>query len=119
MSAMQTKEQPSDPSRHDAGCSSPQTSAATELIEVGRALAGGDYSASKPGLCSQCWAPRSPHSSTARLPNAFCSQQCEEEFLRSALASLTLEDCIRIQGRLESLLAAAETAAVDALSGGV
>ena len=56
------------------------------------------------GLCSRCRNYQNPRTSTAQCRNLFCSQQCEQEFVRMALASLTLEDCICIQERLETLL---------------
>ena len=39
--------------------------------------------------------------------NLFCSQRCEREFVRTTLASVTLEECLRIQERLEALLVGA------------
>jgi hypothetical protein len=117
MLAIQFKKQLLGPSIYDGAAS--ETSAAAGAIEVGRALADAEYDASAPGLCSQCRGPRNPNSSTAEFPNVFCSEQCEKEFVGSALASLSLEDCVRIQGRLEALLAGAEASAVEALSGGM
>ncbi len=112
MLAIQSKQQLPGSSNSDTSRSSPGVaSAATRLIGLGRALAGTESGPSTPGLCSQCWAPRNPHSSTAQFPNAFCSQKCEQEFVRAALASVTIEDCIRMQRRLETLLMAAKAAA--------
>jgi len=34
------------------------------------------------------------------MPNVFCSQVCEREFFRTALASVSLQDCSRVYGRL-------------------
>jgi len=79
-------------------------SAAAMLIELGITLAGAESSAPISGLCSRCGAHRDPQSSTVRYPNVFCSEPCEQEFVRAALGSLTLGDCIRIQHRLETLL---------------
>lgn len=73
-------------------------------IKLGIALAGAESSAGIPGLCSRCRTDRDPRRSTSHYPNVFCSEQCEQEFTRIALASLKLEDCIRIQRRLENLL---------------
>jgi len=82
-------------------------SAAATLLELGTTLAGADCGAQKRVPCSRCKAPRSSQRFDAQYPNAFCSKQCEQEFIRAALASLTLEDCISIQYRLETLLASA------------
>ena len=79
-------------------------SAAETLIELGIALAGAECRAPVRGFCSHCWGPQSPHSATTQWPNVFCSEDCEQAFVRAALASLTVEDCIRMHGRLETLL---------------
>src|SRR5215467_15554897 len=34
------------------------------------------------------------------MPNVFCSQVCEREFFRTALASVSLQDCLTVYGRL-------------------
>jgi hypothetical protein len=86
------------------------TSAAAKLLELGRVLAGAESSTSNSGVCCHCRALRNPYTSTAQCPNVFCSEQCERDFVRGALASLTMEDCIRIQRRLETLLVGAEAA---------
>src|SRR5271165_5398385 len=57
-----------------------------------------------PGLCSRCRNYRNSRASTAQCPNLFCSKQCEQEFVRTAMTSVSLEDCICIQERLETLL---------------
>jgi hypothetical protein len=36
----------------------------------------------------------------------FCSKLCEQEFVRAALAALTVEDSIRMQHRIELLMEA-------------
>ena len=111
MFPIQFKEQPSDSSsavRHQR--SALGNSAAARLIELGRALASAESSASKRGLCFHCMGPRSSYSSTAQFPSVFCSEQCEGQFVRGAMASVSVEDCIRIQHRLESLLTGAEAA---------
>jgi hypothetical protein len=90
---------------------SPATSAESKLIELGFAL-GFDSSASIGGFCLYCLAPRDPHSSTAQFPNFFCSEQCERTSIRTALASLTVENCFCMYGRLETLLMGAEAVAV-------
>jgi hypothetical protein len=111
MIAIQLKKQLLGLSTQDGSAAS-ETSAAAGVIEVGRALAEAEYDASEPGSCSQCLGSRNPNSSTAEFPNVFCSEKCEKEFVRSALASVSLEDCVRIQGRLDPLLADAEAAAI-------
>ncbi len=87
-------------------------SAGATLIEIGIALAGAESSPAIPGLCSRCRSGRNAQSSTSHYPNVFCSEQCEQEFIRTALASLTLEDCIRMHGRLDNLLMRAQELAV-------
>jgi hypothetical protein len=79
-------------------------SAASLLIELARRFA--DASATLPGSCSHCRGYLDPRTSTAEYGKVFSSRQCEREFVRSALASLTVEDCIRMQWRLENLLTA-------------
>jgi len=79
-------------------------SAASRLIEFGVTLAEAASGTPAPGLCSRCRNYRDSRASTAQCPSLFCSQHCEQEFVRTALASVTLEDCICIQERLETLL---------------
>jgi|SRR5579871_3701234 len=74
------------------------------LVELADAFVNAASRGPSAGLCSQCGGYRDPRSSTAQSPNVFCSAECERDFVRTALASVTLEDCIRIQHRLESLL---------------
>jgi hypothetical protein len=81
-------------------------SAAALLIEVARTLAAASSTAALPGLCVRCRGYRDPRTSTAQYPSVFCSQQCEGEFVRRAFVSLTVEDCIRMQQRLDNLLTA-------------
>ena len=61
-------------------------------------------SSDAPGMCSRCLSELVPRSSTAKYPNAFCSEQCEHEFIRASLASMTLESCVRMHARLDVLL---------------
>jgi hypothetical protein len=112
MSTIQCKQQPRDTSRFDAHRSSLGTPATIKLIELGVALTRADSSASTRGFCFHCLAPRNLHNSSAQFPNVFCSEQCEQKFVRTSLASLTVEDCIRIYGRLETLLMEAGAAAL-------
>jgi len=74
------------------------------LIEFGVALAEAASGAPIFGLCSRCRNYRHPLTSTAHCRNLFCSQQCEQEFVRTPLTPVTLEDCVCIQERLETLL---------------
>lgn len=78
-------------------------SPAATVVELGISLAQAELSGSIPGLCCRCRSNRDPRRSTSHYPNVFCSERCEQEFIRITLASLTLEDCIRMQKRLESL----------------
>jgi hypothetical protein len=104
MSAIQSQQGPATSSRFENHKSRLGKSAAETLTELGMALATAESSTSTAGLCSHCWDQQDPRRSTARWPNVFCSEGCEQEFVRAALASLTVEDCIRIHGRLETLL---------------
>ena len=74
------------------------------LMKLGIALANAPSSPSLPGQCAKCRSYRSVQSSTAQFPSVFCSEQCEQIFIRTTLAGLTLEDCIRIHGRLAKLI---------------
>jgi len=85
----------------------PNKSAASMLIEIGVLLAEAAFVAPTPGLCSHCRRYRDARSSTAEYQNLFCSQRCEREFVHTTLASVTLEECLRIQERLEALLVGA------------
>ncbi len=112
MSASQFKYQPlssSNSESHSSWTKDPQTnSAASVIIQLGVALAETESTKPRPGLCHSCRNFRDPRTSAAEFPNIFCSPECEQEFVHTALASVTLEDCIRIQARLESLLAGAQ-----------
>ena len=78
-------------------------SAASMLIELCVGLIHAN-SSDVPGMCSRCLSELVPQSSTAKYPNAFCSEQCEHEFIRASLASMTSDDCARMQARLNVLL---------------
>jgi hypothetical protein len=73
------------------------------VVELGVTLAGAEDN-DRPGLCSQCQGFRVARISSARYANIFCSTECEREFISAALASITVDDCIRMHQRLESLL---------------
>ncbi len=83
-------------------------SSASVLVELSVALVKAASGTSTPGFCSRCQSYRDPRLSTALYRNLFCSQQCEQEFVRTALESLTLEECDRIQERLNALLIGAQ-----------
>lgn len=80
-----------------------EKSAASTLIDLCVGLIRSN-SSDVPGLCSRCLRERDPRTSTAQHPNAFCSEKCEHEFVRLSLASMTLEDCVRMHARLNLLL---------------
>ncbi len=111
MSGSQSKLERVNSSKVEGRRSSRGKSAGAKLIELSSALAAAESMATIPGLCSQCGAPRSPQRSSAQFRNVFCSKQCEQAFVRAALAFLTAEDGRRIHRRLDSLLKAAEEAA--------
>src|SRR5512147_2357986 len=79
-------------------------SAGTALVELGITLASAESDTATPGWCFRCRGRQDPRRSTAYYPKIFCSANCEREFIRAALPSLTLQDCIRIHRRLENLL---------------
>jgi hypothetical protein len=83
-------------------------SAGAALVALGIALVCAQTSSTVPGLCSRCRSGRYAETSTAQYSNIFCSKQCEQDFIRTALVSITLEDCVRIHQRLESLLTRCE-----------
>lgn len=93
-----------DDIRSSLGKTTAGKSTGEALIELSTNLAAAEFSPGIPGLCSRCRSGRNPQSSTSHYPNVFCSERCEQEFIRMALASLTLDDCIRMQARLEKLL---------------
>ena len=84
-----------------------KTAVAT-LVELGVTLAGAEASPATPATCKRCGATHDPKGSASRYPSVFCSRTCEREFIRLELASLTLEDCLRLQTKLDQLLSAVE-----------
>ena len=74
------------------------------LVGVATSLTEAERSAATNPLCFRCRRSRNPQISSATNPNIFCSEYCEQEFVRTALADITVEDCIRIHRRLERLL---------------
>ena len=83
-------------------------SAGAIVIELGITLAGAESRIATPGWCLRCRVSQDPQRSTSQYPNVFCSEQCEHEFICTALASLTLDDCIRMHERLGNLLMPAQ-----------
>jgi hypothetical protein len=79
-------------------------SAGATVIELSITLAGAESCNATPGWCLRCRVSQDPQRSTSQYPNVFCSEHCEQEFICTALASLTLEDCIRMHRRLGNLL---------------
>jgi len=86
-------------------------SAGAIVIELGITLAGAESRIATPGWCLRCRVSQDPQRSTSQYPNVFCSEHCEKEFIRAALVSVTLEDCIRMHERLENLLVPAQKTA--------
>ena len=114
MSGIQSTQRPFTSRKFEGHRSRLGKSTAETLIDLGMALATAELRASTPGLCSHCWEQRDPRRSTAQWPNVFCSEGCEQEFVRAAVAPLTVEDCIRIHGRLETLLGRTQATAFGA-----
>jgi hypothetical protein len=84
--------------------------AAVRGCGLGARLTDAESGAAMPGLCSRhCVGPRNPRSSRAEYPNVFCSAGYEQKFIRTALDSVSTEDCVRIHRLLECLLSSAET----------
>jgi hypothetical protein len=105
MSTFQFKPQPSSDRDALRPKRAMKATAGGALVELGLALVEAETAPAIPGLCARCESKRSLWSSTAQFPNVFCSEECEQEFIRLALESLTLEDCMRMHERLEKLLA--------------
>jgi len=89
--------------RSSAGRTMAGESAGATVIELGITLG-----LATSGWCLRCRGSQDPQRSASQYPNVFCSEHCEQEFIRTALASLTLKDCIRIHERLENLLIPAQ-----------
>ena len=83
-------------------------SAGAMVIVLGITLAGAESRIATPGWCLRCRVSQDPQRSTSQYPNVFCSEHCEKEFIRAALVSVTLEDCIRMHKRLGNLLMPAQ-----------
>lgn len=85
----------------------PKEPPGSTLLELGLTLARFRQN-STPGVCSRCQRRHDPKRSRSNFPDLFCSEECDQEFIHTSLASLTLEDCIRMQRRLDDLLASAK-----------
>lgn len=99
--------------RSSAGRTMAGKSAGATVIELGITLGGAESSTATPGWCLRCRGSQDPQRPTSQYPNVFCSEHCEQEFIRTALASLTLEDCIRVHERLGNLLMPAQEPAAQ------
>jgi hypothetical protein len=88
-----------------------QTAAAT-LIDVASAIAAAQAIETLPAFCCTCKNAYNPNRSAAQFTNVFCSAECEHGFVQTALASLTIEDCISVQERLAELFAPPAQSAV-------
>jgi hypothetical protein len=97
--------------RSSAGNSMAGKSAGATVIELGITLCGAESSIATPRWCLRCRGSQDPQRSTSRYPKVFCSEHCEQEFICTALASVTLEDCIRMHERLGNLLMPAQKTA--------
>ena len=97
--------------RSSAGRTMAGKSAGATVIGLGITLCGAESSIATPGWCLRCRVSQDPQRSTSQYPNVFCSEHCEKEFIRAALVSVTLEDCIRMHERLENLLVPAQKTA--------
>jgi len=86
-------------------------SAGAMVIELGITLAGAESRIATPRWCLRWRVSQDRQRSTSQYPNVFCSEHCEQEFIRAALVSVTLEDCIRMHEQLENLLVPAQKTA--------
>src|SRR6266436_1220767 len=93
--------------RSSAGGTMAGKSVGATVIELGITLGGAESSIATSGWCLRCRGSQDPQRSTSQYPKVFCSEHCEQEFTRTVLASLTLEDCIRMDERLGNLLMSA------------
>jgi hypothetical protein len=98
--------------RSSAGRTIAGKSAGATVIELGITLG-----LATPGWCLRCRGSQDPQRSTSQYPNVLCSAHCEQAFIRAALASLTLEDCVRMHERLGNLLMPAKEAAAEQQEG--
>ena len=87
-------------------------SAGATLIEFATGLVDAELEAPRNNACMRCHGSRTQTNGGSHFPDLFCSDECEQEFVRIALAGLTLQDCIRIQRRLDALLSGIDGAVV-------
>ena len=100
---IQSKPDPITSSEQDGFRNVRRKSAGASVVELGVGIKAAEDR--RPiGLCSLCFGYRSPRFSTAQYPHVFCSDRCEQEFVRTALASVTLDDCVRMHRKLEALV---------------
>jgi hypothetical protein len=91
----------------------PKKSPAQVLTQLGLDIAS--KNTSPDGKCAYCRVAFDPANSNAKFPGAFCSLPCERRFIQEGLRALSVEDCIRLQKRLDTLLALAKSATPDPL----
>lgn len=72
---------------------------ASRFIELGTRLAQAPG-----GRCSFCTQSFDASRSTAKIARCFCSQRCEQAYIRQNLNSMSLSHCNQILERLEALL---------------
>ncbi len=91
----------------------PKSTGPTALA-VGLAVEIAKKKLSPDGECGYCRGQFDPAASNARFTTLFCCLSCERKFIHNGLSSLTVEDCIHIQQRLDEILAAATSMKVAA-----
>jgi hypothetical protein len=69
------------------------------MVRLGKMLAD-----ASPGHCFACTCTFSPSESTAKMPESFCSEVCEADYLREYFASANLSECDRVFRLLTELL---------------
>ena len=69
------------------------------MVRLGKMLAD-----SPPGRCVACTGTFSPSESTAKMPESFCSNMCEADYLREYFASANMSECDRVFRLLTELL---------------
>lgn len=74
-------------------------------VKLGIELSDISIDSNSSSNCKRCTGAYECINSDAICKNLFCSKGCELFYVREALSGMTLEDCIRIQKRLEALLA--------------
>lgn len=73
------------------------------LIKLAAVLSRGQE-----GRCFSCARMFNISQSRAKIPRSFCSQTCEDVFIREHLKLLTLTDCARLLQHIQTLLSPQE-----------